>query len=176
MSLEAHRVADDTVDDPEPPDADADHWLHLAGLTREAVSPLARLEHLLPPLDQLRVPVFALVNAGVSISGSSLADAVTSGVTLGVVAGLVVGKTVGVTVFTWIATKIGITRLPEDVGWRQLIGVAILAGIGFTVSLFITSLAFQTQPLQDAARVGILIASLLAGLLGALLLARPRRR
>ena len=72
--------------------------------------------------------------------------------------------------------KIGITRLPEDVGWSQLIGVAILAGIGFTVSLFITSLAFQTQPVQDAAKVGILLASLLAGLLGAVLLARSRHQ
>jgi NhaA family Na+:H+ antiporter len=176
VSLEAHRIAEDTVDDPVPPDADAHHWLHLAGLTREAVSPLARLEHLLHPWTSwVVIPVFALANAGVSISSSSLGDAVTSGVTLGVVVGLVIGKTVGVTVFTWTATKIGITRLPEDVGWSQLIGVATLAGIGFTVSLFITSLAFQTQPVQDTAKVGILIASLLAGLLGALLLARSRR-
>ena len=177
VSLEAHRVADDTMDNPEPPDADAHHWLHLAGLTREAVSPLARLEHLLHPWTSwVVIPVFALANAGVSISGSSLADAITSGVTLGVVAGLVVGKTVGVTVFTWMATRTGITRLPEGVRWSQLVGVATLAGIGFTVSLFITSLAFQTQAIQDAAKVGILAASLLAGLLGALFLARSRRR
>jgi Na+:H+ antiporter, NhaA family len=177
VSLEAHRIADDTVDDPVPPDADAHQWLHLAGLTREAVSPLARLEHLLHPwTSYVVIPVFALANAGVSISRSSLGNALTSGITLGVVAGLVVGKTVGVTVFTWLATRTGITRLPEGVGWGQLVGVAALAGIGFTVSLFITSLAFQTQAIQDAAKVGILIASLLAGLLGALLLARFRRR
>jgi Na+:H+ antiporter, NhaA family len=84
VSLEAHRVADHTVDDPEPPDADAHHWLHLAALTREAVSPLARLEHLLHPWTSwVVIPVFALANAGVSISGASLADAITSGVTLG---------------------------------------------------------------------------------------------
>ena len=177
VSLEAHRIADDTVDNPVPPDADAHQWLHLAGLTREAVSPLARLEHLLHPwTSYVVIPVFALANAGVSISRSSLSNALTSGITLGVVAGLVVGKTVGVTVFTWLATRTGITRLPEGVGWGQLVGVAALAGIGFTVSLFITSLAFQTQAIQDAAKVGILIASLLAGLLGALLLARFRRR
>jgi Na+:H+ antiporter, NhaA family len=177
VSLEAHRIADDTVDDPVPPDADAHQWLHLAGLTREAVSPLARLEHLLHPwTSYVVIPVFALANAGVSISRSSLGNALTSGITLGVVAGLVVGKTVGVTMFTWLATRTGITRLPEGVGWGQLVGVAALAGIGFTVSLFITSLAFQTQAIQDAAKVGILIASLLAGLLGALLLARFRRR
>jgi Na+:H+ antiporter, NhaA family len=177
VSLEAHRIADDTVDDPIPPDADAHHWLQLAGLTREAVSPLARLEHLLHPwTSYVVIPLFALANAGVSISSSSLREAVTSGVTLGVVAGLVVGKTVGVTVFTWMATRTGITRLPEGVGWSQLVGVAALAGIGFTVSLFITSLAFQTPAVQDAAKVGILAASLLAGLLGAFLLARSRRR
>jgi NhaA family Na+:H+ antiporter len=88
----------------------------------------------------------------------------------------VVGKTVGVTVFTWLATRTGITCLPEGVDWSQLVGVAALAGIGFTVSLFITSLAFQIPELQDTAKVGILIASLLAGLLGGLPLARSRRR
>jgi NhaA family Na+:H+ antiporter len=177
VSLEAHRIADDTVDDPVPPDADAHQWLHLAGLTREAVSPLARLEHLLHPWSSyVIIPVFALANAGVAITRSTLGEALTSGVTLGVVVGLVVGKTVGVAVFTWLATRTGITRLPEGVGWGQLVGVAALAGIGFTVSLFITSLAFQTQAVQDAAKVGILAASVLAGLLGALLLARSRRR
>jgi NhaA family Na+:H+ antiporter len=176
VSLEAHRIADDTVDDPVPPDADAHQWLHLAGLTREAVSPLARLEHLLHPWSSyVIIPVFALANAGVSITRSTLGEALTSGVALGVVVGLVVGKTVGVTVFTWLAARTGITRLPEGVGWSQMVGVAALAGIGFTVSLFITSLAFQTQVVQDAAKVGILAASLLAGLLGAVLLARSRR-
>ena len=177
VSLEAHRIADDTVDNPVPPDADAHQWLHLAGLTREAVSPLARLEHLLHPwTSYVIVPVFALANAGVSITSSTLGEALTSGVTLGVVIGLVAGKTIGVTMLTWLATKTGVTRLPEGVGWDQLVGVAALAGIGFTVSLFITSLAFQTQAVQDAAKIGILAASLLAGLLGAVLLARSRRR
>jgi NhaA family Na+:H+ antiporter len=176
VSLEAHRIADDTVDDPIPPDADAHQWLHLADLTREAVSPLARAEHLLHPwTSYLIVPLFALANAGVPITSSTLGAALSSGVTLGVVAGLVVGKTVGVTAFTWAATRTGIARLPDDVRWRHLVGVAALAGIGFTVSLFITSLAFERPELQDAAKVGILAASLLAGLLGALLLFRSQR-
>jgi Na+:H+ antiporter, NhaA family len=81
-----------------------------------------------------------------------------------------------VTVFTWAATRIGITRLPDGVRWSHLVGVAALAGIGFTVALFITNLAFERRELQDAAKVGILAASLLAGLLGALLLARSQRR
>jgi Na+:H+ antiporter, NhaA family len=111
----------------------------------------------------------------VSITSATLSEALTSGVTLGVVVGLVVGKTVGVTAFTWVATRTGITRLPDGVRWSHLLGVAALAGIGFTVSLFITSLAFQTPAVQDAAKVGILAASLLAGLVGALLLARSQR-
>ncbi len=176
VSLEAHRIADDTVDDPVPPDADAHQWLHLAGLTREAVSPLARAEYVLHPwTSYVVVPLFALANAGVSISGSTLTEALSSGVTFGVVAGLVVGKTVGVTAFTWAATRTGITRLPDGVRWRHLVGVAALAGIGFTVSLFIAGLAFERPELQDAAKVGILAASLLAGLLGALLLFRSQR-
>jgi NhaA family Na+:H+ antiporter len=176
VSLEAHRIADDTVDDPTPPDADAHQWLHLADLTREAVSPLARAIHLLHPwTSYVIVPLFALANAGVSISGSTLNEALSSGVTLGVVAGLIVGKTVGVTAFAWAATRTRITRLPDGVRWRHLVGVAALAGIGFTVSLFITSLAFQRPQLQDGAKVGILAASLLAGLLGALLLFRSQR-
>ena len=176
VSLEAHRIADNTVDDPTPPDADAHQWLHLAGLTREAVSPLARLEHLLHPwTSYVIVPLFALANAGVSISGSTLREALTSGVTLGVVVGLVAGKMAGVTAFTWVATKTGITRLPDGVRWSHLVGVAALAGIGFTVSLFITGLAFQTAAIQEAAKIGILAASLLAALLGALLLARSQR-
>jgi Na+:H+ antiporter, NhaA family len=177
VSLEAHRIADGTVDDPEPPDADAHHWLHLAGLSREAVSPLARLEHLLHPWTSwVVIPVFALANAGVPISSSTLGEALGSRVALGVVVGLVVGKGVGVTVFTWLATRTGITRLPEGVGWGHLVGMAALAGIGFTVSLFVTSLAFRTPAVQEAAKLGILAASLLAGLLGALLLARSRHR
>ena len=177
VSIEAHRIADHTVDDPVPPDADAHHWLYLAGLTREAVSPLARVEELLHPwTSYLVIPVFALANAGVSISRSSLRDAVTSSVTLGVVAGLLIGKTLGVSAFTWAATSTKIATLPEGVRWSQLVGVAVLAGIGFTVSLFITSLAFATPAVQDTAKVGILAASLLAGLLGALLLARARQR
>jgi Na+:H+ antiporter, NhaA family len=177
VSLEAHRIADNTVDDPVPPDADAHQWLHLAGLTREAVSPLARAEHLLHPWTSwVVIPIFALANAGVPISGSGFAEALSTGVTLGVVAGLVLGKIAGVTAFTWLVTKTGITRLPEGVAWGQLVGVAALAGIGFTVSLFITSLAFQTPAIQDAAKIGILAASLLAGLLGALLLGRSRRQ
>ncbi|MGH2556907.1 MAG: Na+/H+ antiporter NhaA [Actinomycetota bacterium] len=97
VSEEARRVADDTVDDPFPPDADAHHWLHLSSLSREAVSPLARAQHLLHPwTSYLVIPVFALANAGVGLSGSALNRAITGRVTLGVVAGLVAGKILGI--------------------------------------------------------------------------------
>ena len=96
VSAEARRTADQTMDDPEPPDADAGQWLRLASLSREAVSPLARTEHaLLPWTSFVIVPLFALANAGVRLSGEQVAAALTSRVTLGVVLGLVVGKVVG---------------------------------------------------------------------------------
>jgi Na+:H+ antiporter, NhaA family len=177
VSEEARRVADDTVDEPFPPDADAHHWLHLSGLSREAVSPLARAEHLLHPwTSYLVVPVFALANAGVVLSGDALSDAITSGVTVGVVAGLVVGKTVGISVAAAVAIKAGVARMPQGVTWAHLFGVAALAGIGFTVSLFITGLAFADTATQGSAKVGILAGSLIAGFLGALLLLRSKRR
>jgi Na+:H+ antiporter, NhaA family len=177
VSEEARRVADETVDDPFPPDEDAHRWLHLSGLSREAVSPLARAEQLLHPwTSYLIVPVFALGNAGIVLSGSALERAATSSVTFGIVAGLVLGKMVGIAGAAAIATKIGIARLPEGVGWWHLSGTAGLAGIGFTVSLFITGLAFKDGALQDAAKIGIVAASLVAGLLGVALLRLSNRR
>lgn len=176
VSEEARRVADDTVDDPSPPDADAHHWLHLSGLSREAVSPLARAQHLIHPwTSYLVVPIFALANAGVSLSGSAIRDAMASSVTVGIVAGLVIGKTLGVTVAAAVAIRTGVARMPEGVTRAHLFGVAALAGIGFTVSLFITGLAFEEPALQDSAKVGILAASIMAGALGALLLLRSKR-
>jgi NhaA family Na+:H+ antiporter len=176
VSDEARRVADETVDDPFPPDADAHHWLHISGLSREAVSPLARAQHLLHPwTSYLVVPVFALANAGVALSGSALRDATMSGVTVGVVAGLVVGKVLGIGLASMVVIRTGVARMPEGVTWGHLLGVAALAGIGFTVSLFITGLAFDDPALQASAKVGILAASILAGLLGSMLLLRSKR-
>jgi Na+:H+ antiporter, NhaA family len=117
------------------------------------------------------VPLFALANAGVPLSRASLAEAVGSPVTLGVVAGLVVGKLVGISGAAWLALRLRIGALPEGVTGRQLVAVAAVAGIGFTVALFIAGLAYPTTPaLQNQARVGILAGSMLAAALGALLL------
>ncbi len=176
VSGEAHRVADLTVDEPEPPDADAHHWLGLASLSREAVSPLARVEHVLHPwTSNLVIPLFALANAGIRVSGDLVADAVTSPVTIGVVVGLVVGKAAGVTLAGLAAVRLGIGRLPEGVEARQVVGVGIVAGIGFTVSLFIAELAFS-GPATDLAKVGVLLGSLVAGLCGAVVLTAGSRR
>jgi NhaA family Na+:H+ antiporter len=167
VSEEAHRVADETVDDPVPPDADAPQWLWLATLSREAVSPLARVEAALHPwTTSVVVPLFALANAGILLSRSALSEAVTSTVTVGVVAGLVIGKTAGITLATAAVVRTRFGRLPSGAGWRHVLGVAFVAGIGFTVSLLIADLAFSGSALEDHAKIGILVASILAGSVG----------
>jgi NhaA family Na+:H+ antiporter len=167
VSEEAIRVARTTEDRPEPPDADAPQWLRLAWLSREAVSPLARVEAGLHPwTSYLIVPLFALANAGVELSADALRAATTSRITLGVLLGLVVGKVVGVTLASAVAVRTGLGRLPAGCAWGHVIGVAAVAGIGFTVSLFITDLAFSEPALAVEAKIGILVASAVAGALG----------
>ncbi|MGZ8596466.1 MAG: Na+/H+ antiporter NhaA [Actinomycetota bacterium] len=171
VSREAHRVADETVDDPTPPDADAAYWLYLAGLSREAVSPLARVESLLHPwVSFVIVPLFALANAGVDLSAKAIADAATSSLALGILVGLVVGKPLGIALATAIAVRSGLGPMPAGAGWRQVIGVGAVAGVGFTISLLITDLAFAGSPVLQAAKAGILAASVLAGIVGAVIL------
>jgi NhaA family Na+:H+ antiporter len=129
-----------------------------------------RLESALHPWTSFAaVPLFALANAGVAISAGALRDAVTSAVGGGIVLGLVVGKTAGVTAGAWAAVRLGLGRLPEGASWLQLVSVAAVAGIGFTVSLFIAGLAFDEPALRDSATLAILVASALAALLGAAL-------
>jgi NhaA family Na+:H+ antiporter len=140
-------------------------------LARRSVSELEWLEHRLHGWTSfLIVPLFALANAGVSMSSESLGDAMTSRVTLGVVAGLVLGKALGISGAAWLACRLGIADLPENVTWRQIAGVAFLGGIGFTVSIFIAGLAFHDGVVTDEAKIGIVAASLLASFGGWLLL------
>jgi Na+:H+ antiporter, NhaA family len=128
--------------------------------------PLHELEHALHPWVVFAImPIFALANAGVPLGGS-IGEALTSPVALGIVAGLVVGKQLGITLFAWLAVKSGISELPEGIEWRHVYGASWLAGIGFTMSLFITDLAFSEGSLVDAAKLGILVASLVAGVVG----------
>jgi len=136
-------------------------------------TPAARLEHALHPLvAYLIVPLFALANAGVRLS-PDLTMVTGSPVTLGVLLGLFLGKPVGILGASWLAVRFHVAELPDNVGWRQLAGVGILCGIGFTMSLFIATLAFDPVPaLLDQAKVGVLAASLLAGTIGGAVLAR----
>jgi NhaA family Na+:H+ antiporter len=136
-------------------------------LARASTSTVEWLEYRLHPWSTYVIlPVFALANAGVRLSGSTLADAATSRVTAGVVVGLLVGKTVGIVGVVWAAVRTRVVALPEGTTFTSLAGVAVLAGIGFTVSLFVTELAFSDHALADQARVGVFVASVLAGIIG----------
>ncbi len=127
------------------------------------VSPNERLQHLFHPWTSfVIVPLFALANAGVEISGDGLRDAATSPITLGIIAALIVGKLGGITTATWLAWRYG--RFPLTVPWPSLVGVATVAGIGFTVSLLIADISFEGQELVEA-KLGILGASILAAVL-----------
>ncbi len=147
--------------------------VRLAGIElREQVSVVERLESLLHPYTAFFiVPVFALSNAGIELSGDALAEASTASITLGVFLGLVVGKTVGVVAFTWLGTRLGLP-MPRGASWSQVLGIGVAAGIGFTVALFIDGLAFDPgDPLLEQAKIGIFAASLVSAI-GALLILR----
>jgi NhaA family Na+:H+ antiporter len=110
----------------------------------------------------------------VAVNAASFREGLAHPVGLGIIAGLVLGKQIGITLFGWLAVRSGRAALPEGVTWRQVWGAACLAGIGFTMSLFITSLAFPDEALETRAKVGILFASLLAAAWGAVVLATSR--
>ena len=133
----------------------------------EAVSPNERLQLRIQPWSSyVIVPVFVLANAGVALSGETLAAAVASPLTWGVVVGLTVGKLIGVTAGTWLALRSGIGIVPDTLHWGQLVGGAGLSGIGFTVALFVTELALDDAALINDAKIGILTGSILAGVVG----------
>jgi NhaA family Na+:H+ antiporter len=133
-------------------------------------SPLRQLEHSLHPWVAFGImPLFAFGNAGVNLTGLSI-DALLSPVPLGIALGLFFGKQMGVLGFAWLGSRAGICRLPEGVTWLQVYGVALLAGVGFTMSLFIGTLAFSDPEHAAAVRLGVLSGSLVSGLLGYLVL------
>jgi NhaA family Na+:H+ antiporter len=139
-------------------------------------SPGLRLEHaLLGWASFAIVPLFAFANAGVSLRGVTL-NALVQPVTLGVAAGLFLGKQMGVFGAVWLAVRLGWAKLPAGASWLSIWGVAILCGIGFTISLFIGALAFGDAGAQTAAKLGVLAGSLLSGLAGWLVLALAARR
>jgi Na+/H+ antiporter NhaA len=133
----------------------------------EAVSPNERLQLRIQPWSSyVIVPLFVLANAGVVLSAETLAAAATSPITIGIVVGLTVGKLIGVTAGTWVALRTGLGKVPDTLRWGQLIGGAGLAGIGFTVALFVTDLALDDEALVNQAKIGILAGSLLAAGIG----------
>jgi Na+:H+ antiporter, NhaA family len=164
---------------------------HAANDLRRATRVLGAMEYLLQqteaPADRvtrklhdwiafLVLPLFALSNAGVTFSLSTLGSMVRSPVAWGVLVGLFLGKPLGVFGVSWIAVKLNLARLPNSVSWAQIAGVGVLAGIGFTVSLFISALAFDDSLQLDSAKTAILLSSLLAGVAGYLLLMRAGKK
>jgi NhaA family Na+:H+ antiporter len=136
----------------------------------ETPSPLTRAEHGLHIwVAFLILPLFAFANAGVSLGGLSPAD-LFSPVPMGIAAGLFIGKQLGVFSACWIAVKLGLAKLPEGANWMQVYGVACLTGVGFTMSLFIGTLAFDDAELLNGVRLGVLMGSILSGILGYALL------
>jgi len=131
-------------------------------------SPSARLEHSLHlPIGLIIIPIFALANAGISIDFSSIDSAISSPVALGIIFGLIVGKIIGIAGVAFVAIKLGIAKLPQESSMSQLLGVSALGGIGFTMSIFVADLAFLGNDVFIfQAKVGILVASLIAGGLG----------
>jgi NhaA family Na+:H+ antiporter len=144
---------------------------------RAVQSPQQHMEHTLGPwVTFLVIPLFAFSNAAIDLRSLRMSSALAQPVTVGVIAGLVVGKFVGISLFSWSAVKFGLSKLPTGVGWPHLLGVSWLAGIGFTMSLFINQLAFADPVLLNQAKLGILVASLLAGVIGSVWLMATGRR
>lgn len=152
--------------------------LTVKGKTGESDSPLKRIEHDLHPwVAFLILPMFAFANAGVSLQGVELAT-LAQGVPIGIIAGLVMGKAIGVFGASWLMIRFGGADLPLQASWRQFFAVCVLCGVGFTMSLFIGSLAFSGQgPQFDVyVKLGVLVGSLISALLAtAILLSTPRR-
>lgn len=139
-------------------------------LTLAAETPLQKIEHALHPwVAFVIMPLFALANAGIMI-GADFFTAIINPVSLGVMLGLIVGKFTGILFFSWLMVKTGLAQLPYQANWKHITGVALLAGVGFTMSLFISNLAFEVPELIEQAKYGILMASLIAGIAGIVLL------
>jgi NhaA family Na+:H+ antiporter len=144
--------------------------------TKSGGTPLEDLEHGLKPwVSFLIVPIFAFANAGVPLAGMGL-DALFAPLTMGIIVGLFVGKQFGILGATWLAVRAGLSPKPAGATWLQIYGVAILCGIGFTMSLFIGSLSFSDPALQDRIRLGVIVGSLASAIVGVLVLKMAEKR
>jgi NhaA family Na+:H+ antiporter len=143
----------------------------LGQLVTETEAPSDYLVRMLHPWTAYVIlPFFALANAGLTFNFAVLRNALFSPVTLGVFVGLFVGKSLGIAGFAYIATRLRVATLMPHLTWIQVVGLAMLGGVGFTISLFISDLAFSEQSIIDMAKIGVFAASLLSGVLGFLLL------
>ncbi|MCB0262989.1 MAG: Na+/H+ antiporter NhaA [Calditrichaeota bacterium] len=165
---DAHNPGDDVIIN-----SKQQHAVHSLEIACEKVdTPMHRLEHALHPyVSFFIVPVFALANAGVTLSGD-LGAAISHPVSLGIILGLILGKQIGITLFSYLSVKFGFADLPEGASWQQIYGISCLAGIGFTMSLFIANLGFGESYYLTYSKIGILSASLIAGLIGWVILYR----
>lgn len=137
---------------------------------QDVQAPLQRMEHKLQAfVGFLIMPVFAFANAGVAVEGS-LMEVLTQPVAMGIALGLILGKPIGVTFFSWLAIRTGLAVIPAGTGMRHIVGAGMIGGIGFTMSLFIAELAFAGTAFLETAKLGILMASLTAGIIGYLFL------
>jgi len=145
-------------------------------LNEKAITPLQRLEHTLHPVTAYFIlPVFALSNAGVHIDGEII-DMLIHPISIGIICGLVLGKFIGISLFSKLMVKFKIASLPEGVSWNQIYGVAFLAGIGFTMSMFISDLAFKDESFKQIAKVGIMAASVISAIIGMLWIGLTSKR
>ena len=143
----------------------------IEALTRGTQGPMERIETIIHPWVSFAVlPLFALANAGIVFNSDTLSEAVNSPITLGIAAALLAGKVVGIVGMSWLAVKLGIGQLPSTVHWVHVLGVGFLAGIGFTVAIFVSGIAFDNHELIDLSKMGIFAASLIAGVAGYLFL------
>ncbi len=135
-------------------------------------SPMLRFEHALVPWSKhVIMPIFALSNAGVAL-GSGAGSALVHPISFGIICGLMLGKPIGIVALSWLGTRSGVASLPTGVTWRQILGVGMLGGIGFTMSLFVANLAFGATDTLEIAKVGILAASIISGIAGAVVLSK----
>jgi len=138
----------------------------------DELSPSYRLQHFLhKPVAFIIMPLFALANTGIALTGNWV-EGLTASNSLGIFAGLFVGKPLGITVFSFLAIKIGFSQLPNGVSWKHIVGAGFLGGIGFTMSIFITLLAFSNPEVVQSSKISILLSSLLAGSVGFIILNR----
>lgn len=153
--------------DANDPDAAQAVLSQLEDLTRGTEAPLERLERTLHPwVSYAVVPLFALANAGVDLSGGVLRDTASSPVGAGLAMGLIFGKPAGIVLFSWLAVKAGLAELPANVSFVHILGAGILCGMGFTVTLFVAGLAFDSEAAATEAKVAIIAAALVAGAAG----------